>query len=59
MPNPKKKKKVEPDDPAQSARFMELAERTKADNDKQLFEQACKKIIKPKGKNTPGKQPKD
>lgn len=48
-----RKKKPEPDDQEQSARFIELAERTKADNDKELFEQACKKIIKRKAKNRP------
>jgi|GEM_PF-4935790 hypothetical protein len=29
-------------------RFIKTAERTKADNDKELFEQECKRIIKPK-----------
>ena len=43
-----KKKKLKPDDPEQSARFIETAERIKADNDKELFEQALKKIIKPR-----------
>jgi hypothetical protein len=46
----KKKKHYEPDNPEQSARFIELAERTKADNDKELFEKACKEIIKSKPK---------
>lgn len=41
-----RKKKLKSDDPEQSARFIETAERIKADNDKELFEKACRKIIR-------------
>lgn len=40
-----RKKKPEPDDPDQSAKFIELAEKIKAENDKELFEQVVKKIV--------------
>jgi hypothetical protein len=48
MSNIKKKKKIEPDDPEQSARFIEMAKKIKADDDKELFEEACRTVIKPK-----------
>jgi hypothetical protein len=44
----KKKKLPKSDDPEQSARFIETAERTKADNDKEKFEKACSAILKKK-----------
>jgi hypothetical protein len=40
------KKKLKPDDPKQSARFIGLAKRNKADNDEELFEKACSKNYK-------------
>lgn len=43
-----RKKQPEPDDKEQSARFIETAKRIKVDNDKELFEQACKKTLKTK-----------
>ncbi len=43
-----RKKRPEPDDKEQSARFVELAERIKAENDNELFEQAVQKIIRVK-----------
>lgn len=47
MPNHKKKKKVEPDDPEQSAKFIDAAEKLDlVDNPKQAFEKALKKIAK-------------
>ena len=46
-------KKSKPDNKKQSARFVETAERIKSDNDKEKFEQACKKIfIRKKTKKT-------
>jgi hypothetical protein len=42
------KTKVKPDNEEQSAKFIETAEQIKSDNDKEQFEQACKKIIKPR-----------
>lgn len=39
------RKKLEPDDKEQSANFIETAERIKSDDDKERFEQVCKKII--------------
>ena len=44
------KKQPKPDDKEQSAKFIETAERIKADDDKDRFEQVCKKIIKPQPK---------
>lgn len=44
----KKKKKVEPDDPAQLAKFVEVAENIKADDADERFEEAFTKIIKAK-----------
>ncbi len=42
-----KKKKVEPDDPEQSARFIELTERMDlVDNPKEAFEKVFKKVAK-------------
>jgi hypothetical protein len=43
-------KRPTPDDKEQYQRFLETAEKIKADNDKELFEIVCKKIIKPKEK---------
>ena len=45
-----RKKRPEPDDKEQSARFKETAERIGTDNAKEAFEQACGKIIKKKQK---------
>jgi hypothetical protein len=45
----KKKRKYEPDDPEQSARFMELMERTElVENPREAFEQTLEKVIKAK-----------
>ena len=41
-----RKKQPLSDNKEQSARFMETAERIKADNDKERFEQSIKKIVK-------------
>ena len=41
-----RKKQPPKDDEKQSARFIETAERTECD--KEVFEKACKAIIKPK-----------
>lgn len=49
---PKKKKELKSDNPEQSVRFVETAERIKANNDKELFEKACEKILKPKQPKT-------
>jgi hypothetical protein len=46
----KKKKKIEPDDPEQFARFVEVAEEIKADDADELFEAAFEKITKAKPK---------
>jgi hypothetical protein len=43
-----RKKRPEPDDKEQSARFIETAKRLGADKGKEAFEQACSKIIKQK-----------
>jgi hypothetical protein len=43
-----RKKRPEPDDKEQSARFKETAERIGTDDAKESFEQACGKIIKKK-----------
>jgi hypothetical protein len=43
-----RKKKVEPDDPERSARFIELAERIQDEDAKERFEEAMKKIAKAK-----------
>jgi len=43
-----RKKRPEPDDKEQSARFKETAKRIGADNAKEAFNQACGKIIKKK-----------
>ena len=40
-----KEKKSKPDNKEQSARFVETAERIKSGNDKEAFEQACRKIL--------------
>lgn len=39
------KKKLKSDDPEQSARFIETAERIKADDDKERFSKAVKQIV--------------
>jgi|GEM_PF-1364093 hypothetical protein len=47
MANLKKKKKVNPDDPAQFARFIEASEKIEfVENPKEVFENAFKKIAK-------------
>jgi hypothetical protein len=46
-----KTKQPVPDDKEQYKRFLETAEKIKADNDKELFKQVCDKIIKPKQTN--------
>jgi hypothetical protein len=43
-----KKKQPEPDNKEQSDRFVEIAQQIKADDDKDRFEKACTKIVKPK-----------
>ena len=45
-----KKKKVEPDDPEQFAKFAEIAEEIKADDADERFEEAFGKIIRAKPK---------
>jgi hypothetical protein len=54
-----KKKKVEPDDPEQFARFVEVAESIKDDAADERFEEAFGKIIqaKPKRKVKPKASP--
>ena len=53
MSGKKKKEKVEPDDPEQFARFIEASERIEmVDNPKEAFEQAFKKIAKPRRPKT-------
>ncbi|MGO9021025.1 MAG: hypothetical protein ACLQVJ_21995 [Syntrophobacteraceae bacterium] len=43
----RKKKKYEPDNPEQSARFMDLTERIElVENPKEVFEKAFKKVAK-------------
>ncbi len=53
MPKVPKKKKVEPDDPEQFARFVEVAESVKAENADELFEEAFEKIARAKPKLRP------
>jgi hypothetical protein len=43
-----KKKKPQSDDPEQSARFIKLAKKVKAENDRELFDELVKKVVKPK-----------
>jgi ABC-type enterochelin transport system substrate-binding protein len=43
-----RKKRVTPDDPAQYARFVEIAKQNEADDAGTLFEEAFKKITKAK-----------
>jgi len=43
-----RKKKVEPDDPERSARFIETAERIQADDAEEKFEEAMKRILSKK-----------
>jgi hypothetical protein len=40
-----RKKKVEPDDPERSARFIETAERIQAEDAEERFEEAMKRIL--------------
>jgi hypothetical protein len=47
-----RKKKVEPDDPEQSARFIETAERIQAEEAEEKFEEAMKRISLEKKKDT-------
>ncbi len=47
-----RKKKPEPDDPEQSAKFIELAEKVRAENDKELFQEMVKKVVQPKPKKS-------
>jgi hypothetical protein len=46
-----RKKKPEPDDPEQSARFIELGERIAGENSEKLFKEAFDKIAKVKKKS--------
>lgn len=51
MAHSKKKKRIEPDDPEQFARFIKASEQMEmVDNPKEAFEQGCKTIIKSKTK---------
>ena len=47
-----RKKKAEPDDPERSARFIETAERIQADDAKERFEEAMKRILSVKRRKT-------
>jgi hypothetical protein len=47
-----KEKELEPDDKEQSARFKEIAERILADDADERFDEAIKKILPPKPKET-------
>ncbi len=48
-----RKKKVEPDDPAQFARFIEASEKIDfVENPKEAFEKAFKKVAKPRPAKT-------
>lgn len=49
-----RRKKLEPDDKEQSARFIEMAERILDDNAEEKFEEAIKKILTVKPER-PGK----
>ncbi len=47
MSGKKKKKKIEPDDPEQFARFIKASEQMEmVDNPKEAFEEGFKKVIK-------------
>jgi hypothetical protein len=48
-------KKQEYDDPEQSARFIETAERIQAEDAEERFEEAVKRILAPKRKNVANK----
>lgn len=50
----KKQKSFEPDDPEQSARFIELAEQIQAEDAEERFKEAMKRILAAK----PGKPKK-
>ena len=51
-----RKKRPEPDDPEQSAKFIEAAKNLElVDNPKEVFEAALKKIAKAKRQTTPQK----
>jgi hypothetical protein len=53
-----RKKKPQPDDKEQSARFIEAAEKLDlVDNPKEVFEEALKKIAKAKRSTTKKKPP--
>lgn len=56
-----KKKKVQPDDPEQFARFVEVAEEIKAEDADERFEESFSRIIKAKprkrGKEKKGQNP--
>jgi hypothetical protein len=43
-----RRKKVEPDDKEQYAKFLETAKKIRDDNDKEKFEKACTTILKKK-----------
>ena len=47
-----RKKKYEPDDPEQSERFIELAKKVGADDSKEPFKEAMKRIAKAKRHRT-------
>lgn len=45
----KRKRKVKPDNPAQSKRFIEAAKTLGVDESAEEFEKAMRKLLKPKG----------
>lgn len=47
-----RKKKPEPDNKEQSARFIEMGKKILADDAEEKFEEACSKILKAKKKET-------
>jgi hypothetical protein len=54
------KKKIEPDDPERSARFIETAERIQAEDAEERFEKAMKRIVAAKRpKTTQDKESQD
>jgi hypothetical protein len=53
-----RKKKFEPDDPEQSARFIELAEQVQAEDAGERFEEAMKKIAQARSKRPHNSSPK-
>jgi hypothetical protein len=46
----KRKRKVKPDNPAQSKRFIEAAKALGADEDGEMFNRVMDALLKPKGK---------